>query len=270
MVIVDTKALLAQYMRHKGEPSAQLKYIIQPICAYFDDADPLVLQWHLQSFGLFQENELNDHHIEQLITSNMWYEIETAFTVLQNEWQGPEVALFILPSDCSNQQLMDAFHGVSGLSYADKLFLFIHKDSSHQQIQALLTHEYSHVYRLNHLYKHTDQLTLGDSIILEGIAEKIVRLSFDEDSVYNTALKYSDDQLSTAKSLWEHVVKKNLNLPKHHPFHDRMMYGDQEIPHLTGYLVGYALVNRWCQLHQPTIIDLLQISANQILTENIL
>ncbi|MBM7540973.1 DUF2268 domain-containing protein [Amphibacillus cookii] len=270
MAIVDTKALLAEYMRHREEPAAQLEYVIQPISAYFDDTDPIELQWCLQSYGLFQENELNNNHIEQFVSSNIWDDIETDFTVLQYNWQGPEVALFLLPSDCNNQQLMDTFHGVSGLSYADKLFLFIHKDSSHQQIQALLTHEYSHVYRLKRLYKRDDQLTLGDSIILEGIAEKIVRLNADEDSTYNTALKYSDDQLSNAQLLWQQVVKKNLNLPNHHPFHDRIMYGGGEIPHSTGYLVGYALVNRWCQLHQPTIIDLLNIPANHILTENIL
>ncbi|WP_369010262.1 DUF2268 domain-containing putative Zn-dependent protease [Oceanobacillus alkalisoli] len=52
--------------------------------------------------------------------------------------------IFIFPSDRSNTEI----NGKSGLSFHDKLFLFISGETSLTEIKALLTHEYYHVCRL--------------------------------------------------------------------------------------------------------------------------
>ncbi len=51
------------------------------------------------------------------------------------------------------------------------MFLFIARGLEKEELKALLAHEYNHVCRLQYVNKTLDEMTLRDSLILEGLAE---------------------------------------------------------------------------------------------------
>src|SRR5699024_2978860 len=106
------------------------------------------------------------------------------------KWNGPNIPIFILPSDQHNRKLQRELSGKSGLTFQDKLFLFISEDTSESELKSLFTHEYNHVCRLSQYPKEEDY-TLLDTIILEGLAENAVRERFGDQATANWTRHYS-------------------------------------------------------------------------------
>ena len=62
----------------------------------------------------------------------------------------------------------------AGVSFKNKMFLFLTPLQDEKELEALIVHEYHHVCRLNKLVKPLDEYTLIDSIVMEGFAEYVV------------------------------------------------------------------------------------------------
>lgn len=258
MAIIETDKLLQHYVKlNQFTFEAQNKTIIQPLANYFNDQDPLTIQLLLLNHGLFQAAQTNAKQIETVVKTDVWRLINHHFDQLRREWQGPELDIFIFPADLSNTKLTEEFNGVSGLSFSDKIFLFIDHRATEQVIAALLAHEYSHAFRLNKVHHNKEILPLRDTIVLEGIAEAITTEKFGI-----TLLPSFDQQNHEANKLWHKWIKPNLSLQSNHPLHHHIMYGNEQIPHLTGYQMGIYIVKQWKSKHQTSLVDLLYKSSD--------
>lgn len=260
MPVIDTKDGLEQYLANKKQTFdenllVQEDTIIDAILPYFSSEEQINLQWLLLSHGLFIPNSWNHEAINTYMDRDFWRMTEECFTELQSEWNGPDVPIIPLPSDHTNMQLIEEFNGVSGLSFPDKVILFIGKNTSKDQLRALLTHEYSHAFRLHHLNRQPDSYTLKDTLVLEGVAEVAVRQRLGAEFL---SKQIRDSSFEDAQILWKRWIEPNLHLSKNNPNHHSLVYGNDEVPKLTGYIVGYFLVDLQYVPEKTKLIELMK------------
>ena len=192
--------------------------------------------------------------IIKLHRNHVWEIVQNEAQILQEMWKGPDVPIFIFPSDISNETMKLEFNGKSGLSFKDKLFLFISEENDEAEIRSLLTHEYNHVCRLTYYPKHEDDYTLLDTIILEGLAENAVRERFGEEFLSSWTSLYTDKELL---KMWEKLIVPNRSILKTDPKLHELLYGSPLYPYMAGYAVGYFLVKKYMKINQFTSKDLL-------------
>lgn len=272
MPVVNTQSLLQDYLASHNQSLEenlllQAEKLIDPICDYFDDPDRITVHWQLLGHGLFQPNDTNDQAIHGFIQQDFWTKTQNYVDELKEQWQGPDVPIFLFPSDLTNEQLIEQFNGVSGLSFTDKIFLFINENTSDQQLKALVMHEYSHACRLNKMNKHPSEATLIDTMIMEGIAEVIVREEVGTDYV-TKPIRDANLDYNTIQGLWKKWVRPNLTLLRSNPLHHLIMYGGEGIPQATGYIVGYYLVKNLYESNKETFVHLLEMPTERFFEEN--
>lgn len=223
------------------------------------DVSAAEIYQYLTMHGMYQQPFKDvEKQIAILLNKNTWKIINEETQELRKLWDGPNIPVFIFPSDRSNTELKKRFNGKAGLSFHDKLFLFISGDHSTTEIKALLTHEYHHVCRLAKLNKKVEDYNLLDSIILEGLAEHAVAERFGAKYRAGWTAYYSDKEL---ESMWQHLVLPSIHLPKAYREHDAILYGQDRYPEMAGYCVGYYLVRKYMERNSLSSKDLLSIPS---------
>lgn len=241
----------------------QQDYIIDPLMPYFDSARKIDIQLHLHNFGLFIPHKNEKDKLNRWLKKDYKSYSQKIYQHLQEKWEGPSSAVFILPSHEENHELSTLFNGASGLSYPDKLFLFLPVDATTKQLAALFIHEYSHVCRLHHLYKEKQEMTIIDAIILEGIAEVIVRKKLGDDAGNQYIKKLNHDDF---QRYWDRWLKGKETTTRHNPLHDKIMFGSYSMPKNLGYLLGYHLVHQYAEKHALSNKRLLYLENNEFLS----
>lgn len=216
------------------------------------------LTWH----GMYRKPSTNiKKAINKWQKHNIWKLVQTEATKLQKLWNGPDIPIFIFPSEMSNPKIMRDQNGKSGLAFKDKLFLFLSDQNSDNEIRALFVHEYNHVCRLAKNDKQEENYILLDSIILEGLAENAVRELVGEEYLAKWTSYYTEGQLN---QMWKKIIYPNSNIPKNHPKHQEFLYGFRLLPKMLGYCVGYYLVKNYLEEHERTSSDLFPLDSATI------
>ncbi|RKQ37251.1 DUF2268 domain-containing protein [Oceanobacillus halophilus] len=229
---------------------------------YFQDVTEYDIFQHLSRNGMYRHRLKNgDEFIENLSKTNIYKIVKQEHLYLMNKWNGPDIPIFILPSDYTNRKLINEFNGKSGLAFHDKLFLFISDDNSINEIKALFTHEYNHVCRLLHYPKKERKYTLLDTIILEGLAENAVRERFGKSYLASWTAYYSSDNL---RKFWEKIISPNKHLIITNRKHNELLYGLRFYPRMLGYAVGYYLVVNYVEENKISMEELLCIPSERI------
>ncbi|GGK04608.1 hypothetical protein GCM10007063_28660 [Lentibacillus kapialis] len=202
--------------------------------------------------------------IQKLQKRNIWQMVHQEAHDLQKEWNGPDIPIFILPADTTNQKLTHDQNGKSGLSFPDKVFLFISDMNTEKEICALLTHEYNHICRLSKYNKKESEYTLLDTVILEGLAENAVRERFGERYTAKWVSYYSDARLNR---ICTNLILPNRNALKSSHIHAQLLYGLGFYPEMAGYCAGYHLVERYMNKENVTSQDLLPVKSDIIIEQ---
>ncbi|MEH7272700.1 DUF2268 domain-containing protein [Neobacillus vireti] len=226
----------------------------------FDGAYASEIYDYLLLHGMYSPSTNGKDRIIKLQSNQVWGMVQNEAQILQNMWKGPDIPIFIFPSDDSNQTMKIDFNGKSGLSFKDKLFLFISEQNTEAEIKSLLTHEYNHVCRLNYYPKHEDDYTLLDTIILEGLAENAVRERFGEEFLSSWTSFYTDKELL---KMWKKLIIPNRSILKTDLKHHNLLYGSPLYPKMAGYSVGYFLVKKHMENNDLTSKDLLSAEPEQ-------
>ncbi|WP_053360791.1 DUF2268 domain-containing protein [Bacillus sp. FJAT-27251] len=226
----------------------------------FDGAYASEIYDHLLLHGMYYPLPNGKEVIKKLQERNVWRMVGNEAEVLQELWEGPDIPIYIFPSDTSNTTMNLEFNGKSGLAFRDKLFLFISEENDAAEIKSLLTHEYNHVCRLTHYPKHEGDYTLLDSIILEGLAEHAVRERFGEKHLSSWISLYTDEELL---KMWEAYIAPNRSILKTDRKHHQLMYGSPLYPKMAGYSVGYYLVGKYAATHFSSSKDMLSTVSCQ-------
>ncbi|MEK8200055.1 DUF2268 domain-containing protein [Lysinibacillus sp. FSL M8-0134] len=256
MAVVSTDKWLEEFIsarklaRKKELNSLQCSILCERLGEIFQDGLPEEIQFSLQQQGLILPNEVVQ--LEKLKKNNVWDCVEQEFIYLQQKWNGPAVPIYIFP--ITQQQTMTNKNGVA---YPQALFLFIGEIET-RELQALFAHEYNHVCRLHNLKKSLGDMTLLDSLILEGVAECAVQELYGEKWLLPWLKNYKLEELL---ALWKTYFLPHLKLQgveKHRPF----LYGGK-LPLWIGYCIGYEIVQTYIKNH-PTHHPL-SISSQDIL-----
>lgn len=226
---------------------------------YFPPLPAEAIHQHLVRFGMARSIRKNT--VKQMIEKKLWEKVERIYRTLKKEWKGPDIPIFIFPVEASNGILSVDFNGRSGLSFSDKLFLFLSPTVTEKALEAVLMHEYHHVCRLYHHDKDEEEYTLLDTIILEGLAEYVVQERLGEDALTHWMTKYPPSQL---RRWWEKWVKDDQNIKPDEEKYIQILYGKGFYPNMLGYALGYEMVKTFYQKNKRAIADTFTISAKTI------
>lgn len=236
--------------------------LCENIQRYFDGASASDIYLHLTIHGMYNRPLKNGiDQIKRLQEKGIWEIIREQEIKLRKLWNGPNIPIFIFPSELSNRELRQNFNGKSGLSFADKLFLFVSEGNSTNEMKALFTHEYNHVCRLTSYKKKEKDYVLLDTIILEGLAENAVIEQLGTKYTANWVSYYNDTEL---ENIWYRHIFPMSHLPKYLQKHRDILYGMNLYPKMVGYCVGFYLVKRFMRKHKFTSKELLPIESKEI------
>lgn len=197
---------------------------------------------------------------------SVYYIIKKEYRTLMKEWNGPDIPIFLFPSDQTNRKIVHEYNGKSGLAFKDKLFLFLSIENTKEEIQALFTHEFNHVCRLHHYDKDEEDFTLLDTIVLEGFAEHAVYTRLGEKYLAPWTSYYSDKELRT---IWNKIILPNKDISIHHRKHHQILYGQNFIPKMAGYAVGYDVVDSFMKKRKLPISSALHLNSEVIVSDRL-
>ncbi|WP_067727453.1 DUF2268 domain-containing protein [Oceanobacillus damuensis] len=229
---------------------------------YFNEVSAYEIYDHLRMHGMYRPINRGKEQINLMKKSEVWAVVQEQLSGLKERWNGPEIPVFIFPSDTTNRKLTRDFNGKSGLAFKDKLLLFISAENERKEIEALLTHEYNHACRLNRYKKNMEDYCLLDTIILEGMAEYAVQEQIGEEYVAGWTKYYTDNEL---KVLWEERIFPHRNKMRKHPLHDKLLYGFSLYPKMLGYSVGYYLIMKYTKENKSSAAELFTLPSEQFI-----
>lgn len=235
--------------------------LCEKIKKFFDGAQSYEIYNYLTLYGMYHPNNNGKEQVRKLQKNRVWEIVQNEEQQLQKIWEGPDVPVFILPSDTQDQKIKRDFNGKSGLAFKDKLFLLISEDTPEKELRSLFTHEYNHVCRLCKFQKGEEDYILLDTIILEGLAENAVLERYGEEFISTWSSCYSAGEL---EKIWSSLVYPNRNLFKADFKHQQILYGLDLYPQMAGYCVGYYLVRKYLKENGLTSCNLLNIPSEKI------
>jgi uncharacterized protein YjaZ len=213
---------------------------------------------YLLRFGMYRPSKMTMETFEELKKKETWHTAKNIYEHYQKQWKGPDVPVYIFPKSRVRNEIEPA---KSGVSFKDKMFLFLHEIEDRKELEALIIHEYHHVCRLNKIQKPMDDFTLLDSMVIEGLAEFAVTKYCGKDFNAKWTSSYSKKELSY---YWKKYMEDYLTIKRTHPLHDRLLYGAGRYPRLLGYALGYQLVMSQKERHTWTIQDSFTLKAEEI------
>jgi uncharacterized protein YjaZ len=240
--------------------------ICEKLVSSFKGLSAAKIYHQLTDFGMYRASRLTKEIFNSMKEKMVWEEVEGIFQEYKKKWGGPDIPIYLFPigqnkSFFSRQQ--EKVKG--GVSYPDKMFLFLSDRLNSKELEALFVHEYHHICRLNRQSKRFDDYTLLDSIIIEGLAEYSVLVHCGRNYVADWCTMYSENELD---DFWERFLQDNLDIKKSEKKHDDLLYGAGRIPKLLGYAAGFKIVEDYYRdNHYSTKLSFTLPAKKYLLTE---
>jgi uncharacterized protein YjaZ len=201
----------------------------------------------LIEFGMYRPSRMTKEIFTSLKDNYVWEEVEKFFQVYKRKWGGPDIPIYLFPIGQDRSFFSRQTEKVKGgVSYPDKMFLFLSNRITSKELEALFVHEYHHICRLNKQSKRFEEYTLLDSIIIEGLAEYAVLVNCGRNNLADWCTLYSDTEL---EKWWETYLNDNLDLKKGSRKHDDLLFGEGRFPKLLGYAAGFKIVEDYYKVH---------------------
>ncbi|KGX91753.1 DUF2268 domain-containing putative Zn-dependent protease [Pontibacillus marinus] len=275
MSVIDTKAWLLSYFKKCQSASRhslyelQSKTLVEPIESYVPDMYAEELLYHLHQNGLFQPGEWRriEAVVKDMDKGKVWEIIKKEFQRLKNEWNGPDIPVFIFPIKHGDKPLQQRTIKKNGLALKQGIFLFISSDHPATELKAIFAHEYHHACRMHALDLDDQTLALKDLLVLEGLAECAVKDHYGEKWLAPWTSLYTYEEV---ESVWQKQFKSALsNTDPDHQY--RLMYGKKlsRFPKWIGYNIGYQIVQDYLdQQNHSDHRKLLKEPADTIIKES--
>lgn len=229
------------------EDFANPEHICNRLLPFFENnTSSRELYRYLAAFGMYRPGRGSAATLRWLKEVQIWDKIDYLLRKYRKKWSGPNVKIFIFPKNHSNIFGNCDAEKKSGLSFPDKMFLFISPLEDENEIEALFIHEYHHICRMAAQPKPVRKYTLMDSLILEGTAEYTVEKILGRKYCAGWVRLYNEEEL---KKCWHSLIKNDLNVTRDDELHDALLFGVRPFPKLIGYAVGYYLVKNHFRNH---------------------
>lgn len=220
---------------------------------------------YLKNFGMYQSARRAIRTFEKLQEQDAWTIISQYYQHYRKKWNGPSVEIYIFPINEENTYFKQQLKGRSGIALQNKLFLFLSATDDKKYWESLFIHEYHHAARMTKYKKKSENYTLLDSLVFEGLAEQAVLLYCGDKYLSNWQKKFSDSNL---QYYWEHYYKPNLKINRKERLHDDLLFGRKKVPKMMGYAIGAELVNGYIIKNKMKITESLHIPSEALLLEN--
>lgn len=142
------------------------------------------------------------------------------------------------------------------------MFLFLSSHLDFASVSALMTHEYHHVCRLDHLTKEEKDVTLLDTIIMEGLAEYAVYERFGRSQTAEWTSWYTPEQL---QALYDKKIAPHQDIKRDNRLFSQLLFGTGYQPKMLGYAVGFNIVKKYLTANKANTADGLSIPAETFL-----
>lgn len=252
MVVMKTDEWLNRLLVSSDNTVLAHKEIIcAPLIPFFKNVTAGEIQFELLRQGLFKPDEIDI--VKRFLTTSFWQTAEQEYNRLRKLWSGPDSAVILLPITQEGPQK-------NGVAYRKALVLFFSTQIEEIEFKALLAHEYHHVCRLAYLQQSPDQITLLDSLIIEGLAEYTVEQLYGERYLSPWTKRYSKEEIDP---IWKQYFVQNLRLNGVNNHRD-YLYGNHKMPPWIGYCIGYRIVQSFAA-SQKDLATYLSMPAHQIL-----
>jgi uncharacterized protein YjaZ len=221
----------------------------------------------LTEFGMYRPSRSTKEIFHSLKANNVWEEVDFIFQEYKRKWGGPDIPIYPFPIGQERSFFSRQEEKVKGgVSYPDKMFLFLSNSLTAKELEALFVHEYHHICRLKKQTKRYEEYTLLDSIIIEGLAEYAVLVHCGRTYLADWCSMYTDTEL---KNLCGKYLNDHLAVKKSERKHDELLYGLGRAPKLLGYAAGFKIVeNHYKNNHYSTKQSFILPAKKYILTEN--
>jgi uncharacterized protein YjaZ len=236
--------------------------ISKKLLKYFEDVTAAELYDYLIMHGMYRPVRDGKKKVDKLKMLDCWNIVMAEWKRLRKLWNGPDIPIFIFPSDEYNIQIRRDFKGKAGVAFKDKLFLFLPEDIEVNELKALFTHEYNHICVLSKNKRKDDQYTLIDSVLIEGLAESAVKLYLGEEYTSSWTDYYTNRELQ--KFFYKYIVPYK-DVKKSERDHTKLLYGKGFYPKMLGYCVGYYLIQDLLQNKKFTYPTLMSSSLTDII-----
>lgn len=187
---------------------------------------------YLLSFGMYRPNRSAKEKFVGLKKEEIWSKVAAIYESYQKKWNGPDIPIYIFP-------ISNSRNNKSGVSFENKIFLFIDRIKDDKELEALIIHEYHHVCRMNKLDKPLQDYTLLDSMVMEGLAEYAVTKYCGNSYNAKWLTYYTKEEI---KQYWKRYLVQNIDIKRTEKLHDALLFGKGFIPVLLGYAAGYYLI----------------------------
>lgn len=217
--------------------------ICERLVPYFKGQKANEIYSQLLKFGMYRPSWRTQKNLDSMFDDNAWEQVEKLFFKYKNKWSGPDIPVFLFPLEQKGGFFFrQDERNKAGVSFPDKMFLFLSHYDDPMELEALIVHEYHHVCRLRSLNKKMEDYTLMDSIIIEGLAEYAVLRNCGKEYLASWCNIYTEKEMSF---FWHRLLKEQLDKKKNDRVHDELLYGGGRIPSLLGYAAGYNIVKKF-------------------------
>ncbi|GHH98483.1 DUF2268 domain-containing protein [Neobacillus kokaensis] len=217
--------------------------ICDRLLPYFKGQKTSEIYNQLLKFGMYRPSWRTRKNFDSMIEDKAWEQVKKLFSKYKNKWSGPDIPIFLFPLEQRGGIFFrQEERNKAGVSFPDKMFLFLSHYDDPKELEALIVHEYHHVCRLRTLNRKMEDYTLLDSIIIEGLAEYAVLKNCGEEYLANWCNIYTDREILF---FWNRFLREQLYTKKNERVHDELLYGGGRIPSLLGYAAGYNIVREY-------------------------
>lgn len=230
----------------------------------FKEENPEKIYQYLLNFGMYKPNRKTYFTFKKMKEEKIWEKVELLFKKYRNKWKGPNVHIYIFPIASTNSFFTNRQNVKSGIAFADMLFLFLTPLGDETELEALFIHEYHHVCRLNRQKKSLEDVTLLDSIVMEGLAEYAVETSCGPKYRANWCTNYTRKEIF---HYWKRYIQERLTMKKTEKKHDEILYGGRNIPKMLGYAAGYEMVSIYKEDNNLSIKQSFLLPAERFLLQ---
>lgn len=268
VTIIQTQEWLSNFIDACKKPSNmtpfqwQREHICKPLQKYFSTNNLESLQFELLNNGLFEPIEWTGIKtcLLEMADRRMYESVEKEYQMLKEQWSGPEATIFIFPIKMESAHTLKR----NGIAYPGKIILFCSSDLSEFGLKSLIAHEYNHVCRMENLGLELNNISLKDSLIIEGLGEYSVQEQYGENYLAPWTKKYAFEETI---ELWRKYFVPALNMTGRDK-QAEYMYGNNNnpFPDWIGYSIGYLIVDSFQKKHGPFLKgEFYAISSDEII-----
>ncbi|WP_059103985.1 DUF2268 domain-containing protein [Shouchella shacheensis] len=266
MGVIKTYRWIERYVKGLEEGTQgfeqQKKIFIKPLKHLFATENETELQHRLIGLGLFKPSA-SVKELTSLLDSTCWTMAQAHFNVLKEKWEGPDIPIYLLPAVSNHRWLDEELGGKMGVSFGSGIVLFVQPTVSEKDLQALLTHEYHHVCRLDFTGETERSIPLLESMVMEGLAELAVLEEVGSESIASWTSRYDH--------MWREEWYTNWLYPRLHiqgrTYYSHYLFGNEQagIPRWLGYYFGFQLCKAAMASEEKTVKEWLRQPAKEIL-----